>query len=201
VTFNAPTGAAQVSVPLTLAASAAVFSANVGAKLTLSGDLDLGNEQTLTTDGRGDIEVSGIIKGSSSSGIVKEGDGALILSGVNTYDGPVTVDQGALVAANSQALGSTAGGTFVNSGAALRVEGGVSIAENFVIRDVGVGLNLSSMGAVRSTGGNNTISGTITLGSSSGFGVDNGSTLTLSGPIMMAPSSDLAATDGGRNNP
>src|SRR4029079_17106630 len=119
------------------------------------------------------------------------------LSGVNTYDGPVTVDQGALVAANSQALGSTAGGTFVNSGAALRVEGGVSIAENFVIRDVGVGLNLSSMGAVRSTGGNNTISGTITLGSSSGFGVDNGSTLTLSGPIMMAPSSDLAATDAG----
>ena len=159
-----------------------MFSANVGAKLTLSGDLDIGNDQTLTTDGRGDIEVSGILAGTGGSGIVKQGDGELILAGANTYDGPVKVNQGTLLVTNSQGLGTTAGGTFVSTGAAVQVAGGVSIAENFVIRDIGVRLRSGNMGAIRSTGGSNTISGTITLGNSSGFGVDSGSTLTLSRP-------------------
>src|SRR6476660_8915365 len=37
VTFNAPSGSAQVSIPLTLGASAAITSANVNATLTVSG--------------------------------------------------------------------------------------------------------------------------------------------------------------------
>src|SRR5207253_2745446 len=63
VTFNSSSSSAQVSVPLTLGASASIFSANVGTQLNITGTLDLGNQQALTTDGRGDINVSGIIKG------------------------------------------------------------------------------------------------------------------------------------------
>src|SRR4029078_12247141 len=42
VTFNSAGAAATVSVPLTLSASASIFSANVGGKLTLSGTWKLG---------------------------------------------------------------------------------------------------------------------------------------------------------------
>src|SRR5262249_14221296 len=111
VTFNAPTGAATVSIPLSLGASASIFSANVGATLTL-GKIDLGNQQTLTTDGRGNINVSDIVSGTGGSGITKFGDGTLTLGGANTFDGPVNVNQGNLLLTNSSALGSTAAGTF-----------------------------------------------------------------------------------------
>ena len=73
VTFNAPARTADVSIPLTLGASASITSANVGATLKLSGALDLGNEQTLTTQGMGDIELDGIVSGSDGSGIIEAG--------------------------------------------------------------------------------------------------------------------------------
>src|SRR5205823_6633568 len=109
------------------------------------------------------------------------------LAGPNTFDGAINVGQGVLSVTNSSGLGTTAGGTFVQSGAAVNVSNNVSLAENFVIRDLGVGLDPTTMGAIRSTGGNNTLSGTITLALNTGFGVDAG-TLTVSGQIMMAPS-------------
>src|SRR6185369_9999213 len=54
VTFNGATGAASVTIPLSLGAAASFYSANVGQTLTL-GQLDLGIGNTLTTDGKGNI--------------------------------------------------------------------------------------------------------------------------------------------------
>src|SRR5262245_44598147 len=71
VNFNAASGTASVSIPLTLSAGASIISANVGATLSLKGNIDLGAYQTLTTDGRGNIDVSGIVSGTGSSGITK----------------------------------------------------------------------------------------------------------------------------------
>jgi autotransporter-associated beta strand protein len=207
VTFNASGGSATVSVPLTLGASASIFSTTFGAKLTLSGELELGNQQTLTTDGKGDIDVTGVIKGTGGSGITKLGDGTLTLGGpntsANTFDGVVNVNQGSILVTKDSGLGSTAGGTIVGTGASVQVSGGRTIAENFVIRDVGVGFNLDTMGAIRSVGGANTLTGTITLGNNSSFGADLGSTLTIGAPtlggtIAAAPgSSDFGFTKFG----
>src|SRR5262249_32150089 len=88
------------------------------------------------------------------------------------------------------------GGTFVASGAAVKLTNNVTVAENFVIRDVGVGLDFNTMGAIRSTSGSNTLSGVISLVNNGSFGVDNGSTLTVTGTIGMVPSSGLGAESG-----
>ena len=81
VTFNAPSGTARVQVPLTLGAAASITSANVGATLNIESTLDLGNQQSLTTEGKGDINVSGIVSGTGGAGITKLGEGTLILGG------------------------------------------------------------------------------------------------------------------------
>ena len=63
----------------------------------------------------------------------------LTLSGVNTLTGPITVTQGTLVAGNASALGSAAGGTIVQSGAALDVNGLNLGAEPVTASGAGVG--------------------------------------------------------------
>src|SRR4051812_19516396 len=129
VTFNSSSASATVSVPLTLGAAASIYSANVtnsvtgDPKLNLAGNLDLGLGQTLTTDGKGDINITGIVSGTGGSGITKLGDGTLILGGPNTFEGALNVNQGAVRVTNAGGLGSTAGGTFVSTGAAVQFQG------------------------------------------------------------------------------
>src|SRR5262249_5799326 len=55
--------------------------------------------------------------------LIKSGDGLLLLSGANTYDGATTVSVGTLRLGNSAALGSTSGLTSVSAGAALDLNG------------------------------------------------------------------------------
>src|SRR4029453_9613098 len=103
----------------------------------------------LTTDGKGNISVSGIISGTGGSGITKQGDGTLTLGGANTFDGRVNVNQGVVSVTHALGLGSTSGGTLVGSGAQVQVSGGVSIGENFVIRVVAGGLYRTPLGSFR----------------------------------------------------
>src|SRR6185312_14581955 len=169
-------------------ASASIYSANLGATLNLTGNLDLGVGQTLTTDGKGNIDVTGVISGTTGSGISKLGDGTLIVEGANTFDGTVNVNQGVVRVKNAAGLGSNAGATFVNTGAAVQFQGNfgaTNVGENFVIRDVGVGFDQTTLGSIRAididanTGSSVTLSGTITLGNNASIGVDSKSTLTI----------------------
>ncbi|EAA2650407.1 fibronectin-binding autotransporter adhesin ShdA [Salmonella enterica] len=101
-------------------------------ELTLSGDNTYSGGTTisggtLTADhadslGSGDIDNSGVLKVgegelkntlSGSGSLVKTGTGELTLSGDNTYSGGTTIDDGVLIAANVNALGS---GNIDNSG-------------------------------------------------------------------------------------
>lgn len=134
-----------------------------------------------------------MISGTGGSGITKLGDGTLILGGSNTFDGLVQASQGVIRVTNSSGLGATTGGTVVGTGAALHVSGNINVPENIVINNVGIGFEIDTLGAIRGVGGNPTLSGTISLGTNSAFGVDAGSTLTVSGTIAAVP----GTTDNG----
>lgn len=81
-----------------------------------------GGTRTLTLRGAGDFNVSGSIQnGSATVGLVKDGPGTLTLAGVNTYTGPTTVSNGALVV-----NGSVGAGGVVVRGGRLGGVGGIA---------------------------------------------------------------------------
>jgi autotransporter-associated beta strand protein len=85
--------------------------------------------------------------------------GTLTLAAANNYTGDTLVNGGTLVAANDQALGSTAAGTTVADGATLALTGSVTISgEALSITGLGVG----DAGAFQSLVGNNTWMGNVT---------------------------------------
>ena len=164
---------------LTLSASSVTFDLNGNSdtigSLAGAGGVTLG-AGTLTLGG-GNLtgaSHSGVISG--TGGIGKTGTGTQTLSGANTFDGAVAVNQGILVATSAAALGSTVGSTTVSSGAQLQVSGTAAVAENLTLNGSGV----SGTGALLHTGSNKTLSGTIALGSNSRIQSSAASTVTLS---------------------
>ncbi|WP_157772396.1 autotransporter-associated beta strand repeat-containing protein [Lacunisphaera limnophila] len=147
--------------------------------LTLTGAINgSAASRTLTIDGAGNISATNAI-GANISTLTKNGTGTLTLSGTNLYTGNTTLNGGTTAIANNAALGDATGTTTVNGGATLALSGGISVAENLTTFGQGV----SSLGAIRNTGGSNTLSGTITLSSETYLGVDAGTTLTATGAI------------------
>ncbi|WP_454918250.1 autotransporter-associated beta strand repeat-containing protein [Xanthobacter sediminis] len=116
---------------------------------------------------------------SGSGTLEQKGTGALLLSGANSYDGATIVSAGTLRITNNTALGSTAGGTTVASGATLRLEGATVGAEALTLSGTGFG----GSGALASPIGTNSFAGAITLAADSLITSDILGILTLSGGI------------------
>lgn len=132
---------------------------------------------TLTTGGSTSTIFSGVISG--GGGLTQNGTGTLTLSGANTYTGLTTINFGAINVQNATALGTPAAGTTVATGAALQIQGGITIGTEALTLN---GTGAVGTGALRSISGNNTWAGNITLGSASSIGTDGG-TLTVSGNV------------------
>jgi len=112
--------------------------------------------------------------------VTKVGAGTITLSGDSSHTGPTTVETGVLNIQHGNALGSAAGGTTVATGAALEVQGSITVgAEALTLNGAGVG----GMGALRSVGGDNTWNGTVAMENNTSIRVDPGSTLTLNGQM------------------
>lgn len=108
--------------------------------------------------------------------VSKSGAATATIATQNFYTGATTISQGALKIQNSDALGSIAAGTTVASGAALQLEGNISVpAEALTISGTGVAAD----GALRNVADANTYAGLVTLGSNTRINSDSG-TLTLS---------------------
>src|SRR5262249_33062009 len=103
------------------------------------------------------------------------------------------VTQGVLNLRHSNALGSSAAGTIAGLGTVIQLQGGITVPENIVVRDVGVGFDMSTMGAIRSVGGSNVLSGVISMTHPGSFRVDGGGWLKVSGQILVEP----GTSDGG----
>jgi autotransporter-associated beta strand protein len=107
--------------------------------------------------------------------VVKSGVGSLVLSGDNTYAGQTFVNEGTLVIAKNDSLGtgglSATTKTTVASGATLALQNGISSGEHLHIFGDGVG----GLGAIRNLSGTNTLTTTghalrsnVTLGADAG---------------------------------
>ncbi len=125
-----------------------------------------------------DLKIDAQLHG--AGGFTKNGVGEVSLTAANIYTGITTVNDGFLIVDDSSALGTTAGGTVVNSGAvlALRLDSHVP-AEALTL----AGTGQSSFGALSSSFGSNSWAGTITLSSNAAISVDSGDFLNLSGSI------------------
>jgi fibronectin-binding autotransporter adhesin len=121
--------------------------------------------------------------------LAKTGNGTLTISGTtNNFTGTVGITNGAIRVTAGSALGSSSG-VSVQSGAALEYSGGITVNRNTTINGTGV----STGGALRNISGNNTHSGSLTLGSASRIASD-ADTLTISGAVS---GSNVGLTVGG----
>ncbi|MDA7780257.1 autotransporter-associated beta strand repeat-containing protein, partial [Candidatus Pelagibacter sp.] len=159
---------------ITIAAHTEIASDSGTLTLNISSSSSItASNKNVTFDGAGNITVADPIATGSGT-LTKSGSGTLTLSGANTYTGASTISDGVLIATNATSLGTTDGATTIANGAELKISGGINIGEAITVNGEGE----SSTGAIRSTSGNNTLSGLITLGSTTAIQSDD-DTLTL----------------------
>ena len=151
-----------------------------GANHRIDSSVDITNTPVEFCVPTGSLTISGgIYFGWFGPTVKKTGDARLILSGTNCYDGLTNIMCGVLNIRNNCALGGSGEGTIVTSGAALEMEGGISVANETLGLD---GSGIDNTGALRNVSGNNTWSGAVTLNGNSTVGVNLG-TLTICGDI------------------
>ncbi len=166
---NTWTGAIDLDANATIASDAG--------DLTISGTID-NDTFNLSLDGAGDMTISGII--SDTGGLIKDGNGTATLTGVNTYSGTTTVNDGVLEIEDASALGTTGTGTTVTSGGTLALDTGIIVgAEALTLNGTGEG---GTEGALRNTAGSNEWQGAVDLGSAATINSTAGS-LDISGNI------------------
>jgi fibronectin-binding autotransporter adhesin len=207
LTANNATGSNTFGLDTTLGNAQSFISANPGTTLNVTGGINTGNivgayigftAPAIVFDGAGDLNVTGVISG--AGGLSKLGSGTVILGGNNTFEGWAEARQGFIRVTHNNGLGSaTAGHTEVQQGAAVELSG-VTTAENFAIREGGVGFgngtDISSAGALRAVGGTvSTATGNVELiGGNNLIGASTGSTLNIAGQVMQR----ISAATGNR---
>jgi autotransporter-associated beta strand protein len=152
--------------------STAAVSGSAGGSMSLGGDLTIGSlsgtagvslgSSTLTV---GRLNTSTTYSGtmSGAGGLTKVGSGTFTLPAANTYTGTTTISAGALNIQNGSALGGTGAGTIVSAGAALQLQGGITVTgEPLTLSGSGV----ASTGVLRNISGTNTYAGVISLAGS-----------------------------------
>ncbi|MCW0218987.1 MAG: hypothetical protein OJI67_11755, partial [Prosthecobacter sp.] len=93
-----------------------ILNAGNGSNL-ISAPISLEEDLTAQVNA-GTLVLSGIVSG-SGFGLVKNGNGLLVLSGVNTFTGISTLNGGITLLTASAGLGTSAGGGIINDGATL----------------------------------------------------------------------------------
>lgn len=178
---------------LTLGGNVTVNS-STAAMAVLDGNATLSGTRTINTVGHfysPDLKINAAVGG--AGGLTKDGVGEVSLTAANSYTGVTTVDDGFLEVDNSLALGTTNGGTIVNSGAVLvvRLDSQVGL-EALTL----AGPGRSGWGALSSDLGSNSWAGAVTLASNATITVyDAAAYLNLSGPVGGA--GDLTKTGAG----
>ena len=112
--------------------------------------------------------------------LIQAGTGTTTLNAANTYSGATTISAGILNIQNATALGTTAGGTTVSSGATLQLQGGIAVgAEALTLSGTGAA---GQNGALVNVSGTNDYGGPITLAADTTIS-SNSDTLNLSGTV------------------
>ncbi len=186
---NNSTATQTINFQVNLAGNAGdtrTFDAAAG-NLVFGNVLNNANAKNFNITGAFNTTINGNITQGGTITLSKSGTGTLTLAGANTYSGTTSITAGAVTIKNNTALGTTALGTSVASGAVLRVDGSSANlavgAEALTLN--GTGLAASPNGALRNIGGTNTWAGALTLGSASSIQSDLGS-ITFNGGLTNA---------------
>lgn len=151
----------------------------------------------------GTLTVNANIGVTGTGSLVKAGAGTLVVGGSQSSNIATYIQQGVFRLANASGLGSTAGGTIVQGGAALELSQTTALtplditvgAEALSINGTGI----SNEGALRNHSGTNTYGGLITIGvSGARINANAVSSLTLTGGIATTLTQDV--TIGGAGN-
>lgn len=142
-----------------------------------------GGALTITPTGAGanNLVFNGIISGSGSGPLLKNGTGILVLNGANTYSGGTTLDGGITILGNKQAFGSDAVTTSTNTPtlqAGVNLSGVNKVANAFVLNTnltVSGTNNLEIGGTTTISGNNRSITNNLT----------GPAVLTLSGNVIL----------------
>lgn len=180
---------------LTLSADPAIISNAYSSSATIAGNISLQGSKTIqVADGSAaiDLDITANVLDMWYTSITKTGAGTLRLSGNNTFQGPMTISQGVVVAASNTALGTSTWGNSVSSGAALHLTSGITVNEgNLAINGTGTDGN----GALQALSGANTFTGTLTASTAATVGASSGASLSFTGTIDL--SADLTFAGAG----
>ncbi len=120
--------------------------------------------------------ISAIIAGDGTT-LTKQTPGTVTLTRANQFTGAVTLSVGILKIQDNLSLGTTDGVTTLTSGATLQIDGnGLSVPELISV----AGLGLNNVGALVNSGGDNTITGLITMTAATTIESAASTTLTIS---------------------
>ncbi len=166
-------------------------NATLGANkaVTLANDINLQRavDGHLTVDTAADLTLSGVIRESAGTGgtLTKKGDGALILTGTNTYTGTTTISEGVLQVGNGGTTGQLGSGDIVNDSELV-----YNRSDDFTVANT-----ISGSGTLTKIGaGRLELSGTNTYGG--GTTVSNGR-LAISDDANLGAATGRLTLDGG----
>ncbi|MBS0633782.1 MAG: autotransporter-associated beta strand repeat-containing protein [Verrucomicrobia bacterium] len=163
--------------------------------LTLS-ELNAARTLTLDVDGAsGGLVVSGVIQDGSGTGadsLVKNGGGALTLSGANTFTGGATLNAGNVTIGNNAAFGT---GTLTLGGANLTIASDYTLTNALSLAGNTTVTGQSFTDLVFSSNSISASSGTLSLANTSGSGATtvgfSGSGFTFSGGVALGDFTEL----------
>lgn len=170
-------------------ANTGTYSGNIVIQETTAGNFDIAADTGDT------LTISGEISGAVAGGVSKEGAGTVVLTNANTFTGVTAVNDGILNIQNNAALGDTAGGTSVASGATIQLQGGITVgAEALTINGAG---ETGQSGALVNLSGDNTYGGAVTLGSDSTISSDAGLLTLNAATAVSGGGNDLTVAGAG----
>ena len=145
---------------------------------TLNTPLSFAATQTITTNA-GTLTLGGVISETAASGLIKNANGALTLSGANSFSGGVTLSVGTLNINSASALGTIAGTFIINGGTTIDNTNG-GITTNAYVQ--------TWSGDFTFTGSNslNLGTGAVTMSASRQVTTNGSGVLTVGGPIGEA---------------
>lgn len=169
-------------------------TANWAGPIILAGDVTAAADATIGANGGSGTYSGPISETGGSRALIKGGAGTSVVTGNNTFSGPVTLNAGRLHAGSDTALGTGTNVT-VRSATALQINGGVTISGK-TLSLAGFGNGTTDFnGAIQAGVGTATWAGPVILNDTTAntprLGAVNGGTLIISGPVQNGTGSNV----------
>jgi len=198
---------------ITLGGNITTTANTAGATITDRIELDmiLNGDRTITTNQQSasvqhNLTISGNISSNGTFGLTKAGNGTLVLSGANTYNGTTTVSAGTLTLSGNRTVSTTGNYTVAGSGTqTLNIQNGNYGIGSFIVGQSGGTATVNHSAGIISVGGNGIFMGN---GQSASFYNLSGGELNArfivmgftSGTSAASPTTSTIAVSGGALN-